>query len=141
MQLLLTVYASDSDVQAKRAFDPSVPDVPDGETLQNWINAWLRSCRESVTLAAGGFSWPQWGFVGPSLTENVARFGHRWRVIAYQRDAKPGRAICIDFGVAKRLGRTDTTELRRQPRVPLGWRCVFQRKSWSSMMAARSGWP
>jgi len=41
MQLVLSVYASDSDVHAKRVFDPSVPDVPDGETLQSWINAWL----------------------------------------------------------------------------------------------------
>jgi hypothetical protein len=41
MQLVLTVYASGSDVHAKRVFDPSVPDVPDGETLQSWINAWL----------------------------------------------------------------------------------------------------
>ncbi|HEV8067626.1 MAG TPA: hypothetical protein VGP76_07805 [Planctomycetaceae bacterium] len=41
MQLVLTVYASESDVHAKRVFDPSVADVPDGETLQSWINAWL----------------------------------------------------------------------------------------------------
>lgn len=41
MQLVLSVYASDSPVHAKRVFDPSVPDVPDGETLQSWINAWL----------------------------------------------------------------------------------------------------
>jgi len=41
MQLVLSVYASGSDVHAKRVFDPSVPDVPDGETLQSWINAWL----------------------------------------------------------------------------------------------------
>jgi len=41
MQLVLTVYASESDVHAKRVFDPSVPDVLDGETLQSWINAWL----------------------------------------------------------------------------------------------------
>jgi hypothetical protein len=48
MQLLLTVYASDSDVQAKRVFDPSVPDVPDGETLQTWINAWLAQSAEKA---------------------------------------------------------------------------------------------
>jgi hypothetical protein len=41
MQLVLTVYASDSDVHTKRVFDPGVLDVPDGETLQTWINAWL----------------------------------------------------------------------------------------------------
>jgi hypothetical protein len=41
MQLVLTVYASASDVHAKRVFDPSVPDVLDGGTLQSWINAWL----------------------------------------------------------------------------------------------------
>jgi hypothetical protein len=41
MQLVVTVYASGADLNAKRVFDPSVPDVPDGETLQTWINAWL----------------------------------------------------------------------------------------------------
>jgi hypothetical protein len=41
MQLVLTISASEGDAQAKRVFDPSVPDVPDGETLQTWINAWL----------------------------------------------------------------------------------------------------
>jgi hypothetical protein len=41
MQLVLTFYASDSDVHTKRVFDPSIPDVPDGETLQTWINIWL----------------------------------------------------------------------------------------------------
>jgi hypothetical protein len=46
MQLVLTVYASDSDVHAQRVFDPSVPDVPDGETLQTWINAWLAPSAE-----------------------------------------------------------------------------------------------
>jgi hypothetical protein len=46
MQLVLTVYASESDVHAKRVFDPSVPDVPDGETLQSWINAWFEQPAE-----------------------------------------------------------------------------------------------
>jgi hypothetical protein len=41
MQLVLSINAAEGDVQAKRVFDPSVPDVPDGETLQTWINAWL----------------------------------------------------------------------------------------------------
>jgi len=41
MQLVVTLNASEGDAQAKRVFDPSVPDVPDGETLQTWINAWL----------------------------------------------------------------------------------------------------
>jgi hypothetical protein len=48
MQLVLTIHASDSEAHAKRVFDPSVPDVPDGETLQTWINAWLeQSARKS----------------------------------------------------------------------------------------------
>jgi hypothetical protein len=41
MQLVLSVYASDSEAHAERIFDPSVPDVPDGQTLQTWINGWL----------------------------------------------------------------------------------------------------
>jgi hypothetical protein len=48
MQLVLTVDASEGDAHAKRVFDPSVPDVPDGKTLQTWINAWLaRSAEKS----------------------------------------------------------------------------------------------
>jgi hypothetical protein len=41
MQLVLRVYASDSESPAERVFDPSVSDVPDGQTLQTWINGWL----------------------------------------------------------------------------------------------------
>jgi hypothetical protein len=41
MQLVLTINTSKGDAEAKRTFDPSVPDVPDGETLQTWINTWL----------------------------------------------------------------------------------------------------
>jgi hypothetical protein len=41
MQLVVTLNASEGDAEAKRVFDPSAPDVPDGETLQTWINAWL----------------------------------------------------------------------------------------------------
>jgi hypothetical protein len=41
MQLELSVYASESESPAERVFDPSVPDVPDGQTLQTWINGWL----------------------------------------------------------------------------------------------------
>ena len=46
MQLVVTIYASDSDAHAKRVFDPSVDDVPDGETLQTWINDWLTKAAE-----------------------------------------------------------------------------------------------
>ena len=46
MQLELSVYASDSESPAERVFDPSVSDVPDGQTLQTWINGWL--ARSSV---------------------------------------------------------------------------------------------
>ena len=46
MQLVLRVYASDSESPAERVFDPSVSDVPDGQTLQTWINGWL--ARSSV---------------------------------------------------------------------------------------------
>jgi hypothetical protein len=46
MQLVLTLYPSGSEVHSKRVFDPSVPDVPDGETLQTWINVSLARAAE-----------------------------------------------------------------------------------------------
>jgi len=37
MQLVVTLYSSEGDVNAQRIFDPNTREAPDGTTLQTWI--------------------------------------------------------------------------------------------------------
>jgi hypothetical protein len=61
MQLVLTLYPSESDAWAQRVFDPTTRDALDAETLQSWINDCLappdeNSWRSVPTRYAGAQS-------------------------------------------------------------------------------------